>query len=87
MKTSSAIGLIKSVPVKPNFLKFIIVLLINLLKMYPCSVLLGITPSLIMKTAALMWSAMILNSFLFFLYCLFERCSISFMIGCHAVVR
>ena len=44
-------------------------------------------PSAIMKTAALMWSAMILISFSLSLYFLFDSFSICFIIGCQISVR
>ena len=70
-----------------NFFAYLIALLINLLRTYPCSVFDGEIPSAIMNVAALMWSAMIRNCFLFSLYDLFVSFSICLIIGCQQSVR
>ena len=46
----------------PSLDRYLLALLMSLLRMYPCPILAGTTPSPRMKVAALRWSATILNA-------------------------
>ena len=46
----------------PSLERYLLALLMSLLRMYPCPILAGTTPSPRMNVAALRWSATILNA-------------------------